>query len=175
MPRPSKDAWCLSMAALVAQRSTCLRRAVGCVLVNARGHVLATGYNGVATGRPHCNEPTGFNFIYANGVDASRPISGQATGEVAVLGHACPGAQASSGIALDACQAVHAEQCALLQCHDVYQIATCYVTTSPCVTCTKLLMNTSCRRIVFNERYTHDEAARALWEDLATQRTWECL
>jgi deoxycytidylate deaminase len=54
--RPTRDQLYIEMAKLVAQRTTCLRRAVGCVLVNARGHVLATGYNGVAGGQPHCNE-----------------------------------------------------------------------------------------------------------------------
>ena len=56
MVRPPRDTYFMKMAALVAERSTCLRRSVGCVLVNGRHHVLATGYNGVASGLPHCNE-----------------------------------------------------------------------------------------------------------------------
>ena len=54
--RPSRDEWALGLAQLTAERSTCLRRHVGCVLLNARGHVLATGYNGVAAGETHCNK-----------------------------------------------------------------------------------------------------------------------
>ena len=53
--RLSRDEWALKLALLTAQRTTCCRRAVGCVLLNARGHVLSTGYNGVAAGLPHCN------------------------------------------------------------------------------------------------------------------------
>jgi dCMP deaminase len=72
------------------------------------------------------------------------------------------GASAASGQSLDACEAIHAEQNALLQCRDAWDIDTCYVSASPCVTCTKLLLNTSCRRIVFREVYPHSQA-QELW------------
>jgi len=52
--RPTRDQYFISMAQLVATRSTCLSRQVGCVLVNARSHVVGTGYNGPASGLPHC-------------------------------------------------------------------------------------------------------------------------
>lgn len=139
--RPSFDSWALALAFLVAQRSTCLRRAVGCVLVNAKGHVLATGYNGVVRGAHHCNEESVVSGIYP---------------------FACPGAHAASGTALEACDAVHAEANALLQCRDVDQIEACYATVSPCVHCVKLLLNTSCRRVVFKEPYPHEHAGE-LW------------
>jgi len=124
------------------------------VLLNARGHVLATGYNGVAAGQPHCNDVDDVGF---------GPV---------IHPHACSGAASPSGTNLDGCQAIHAEQNALLQCRDVYSIHTCYVTASPCVTCTKLLLNTSCERIVFVEEYPHSDAQK-LWESAGRQ--WEQL
>ena len=150
--RPSRDEWALQLALLTARRATCLRRRVGCVLLNSRGHVLSTGYNGVAAGQKHCNDHDAFD----------------------PLGYpwACEGSTAKSGTNLDACQAIHAEQNALLQCRDVYAIETCYVTASPCVTCTKLLLNTSCQRIIFNENYSHSDA-KDLW--VGAGRTWEQL
>lgn len=148
--RIERDQYFLEMAQLVARRSTCLRRSVGSVLVNARGHVLATGYNGVASGDPHCNA-----------LDPFDPIG---------TPHACPGSSSLSGTNLDNCQAIHAEQNALLQCHDVFQIETCYCTTSPCVTCVKLLKNTSCKRIVFLDEYPHG-FARDSWL-LNKDRIW---
>ena len=141
--RPDRDTYFLRMAALVATRATCLRRSVGAVLVNSRRHVLATGYNGVAAGRPHCNHHDMFG-----------PVS---------YPHACQGATAPSGQKLDECEAIHAEQNALLQCRDVFDIDTCYVTVSPCIHCTKLLLNTSCRRIVAAAIY--DQRAADLWTD----------
>lgn len=138
--RPTKDQYFASMALLASSRSTCPRRSVGCVLVNHRGHVLSTGYNGPASGQPHC------------------------------IDHPCEGACAAPGTKLDACEALHAEQNALLQCRDVYQIETAYVTASPCITCTKLFLNTSCKRIVYLNEYPHP-AARLLWEGAG--RKWE--
>lgn len=170
--RPSRDEWAMSLAKLTAKRATCLRREVGAVILNERGHVLATGYNGVAAGMPHCNERTGFNFIYANGIDKSKQLTGQSTGEEPVFGNACSGAHAASGTSLEGCQAVHAEQNALLQCRDVHAIDTIYVTASPCMTCLKLLLNTSCRRVVFAEEYPHTEA-KDLW--IKAGRIWEQL
>lgn len=152
--RPSRDQWAMNMAVLTAKRATCLRRQVGAVLLNERGHVLATGYNGVAAGQPHCNDVDDVGF---------GPV---------IHPHACSGATSPSGTNLDGCQAIHAEQNALLQCRDVYSIHTCYVTASPCVTCTKLLLNTSCQRIVFLEPYPHSDAQK-LWESAGRQ--WEQL
>ena len=154
MSRLSKDQWGIELAKVTAQRATCLRRAVGCVLVNARGHVLATGYNGVASGLPHCNEEQGGKLVGAFGGSLHM---------VPNHPHACAGAKSPSGTNLDCCQAIHAEQNALMQCKDVHDIHTCYTTTSPCVTCVKLLMNTSCQRIVFWDLYPQPEAQR-LWE-----------
>lgn len=204
--RPSRDQWAMEMAVLTAQRTTCLRRAVGAVLLNERGHVLATGYNGVAAGQPHCNarDLVGFasvkekpgpehwqseeKFYFDRAVAAHphvvqrlggivRPwdvIDSSVPGHIAVrvehFPNACSGAEAPSGQSLDSCQAIHAEQNALLQCRDVYAIDTAYVTASPCVTCCKLLLNTSCKRIVFKEEYPHGQS-EALWTGAG--RVWE--
>ena len=50
--RKSWDEYFTGIAALVAERSTCLRRNVGAVLVRER-RILATGYNGAPAGLPH--------------------------------------------------------------------------------------------------------------------------
>lgn len=137
--RSTRDQWGLEVALVTSKRSTCARRRVGCFLVDAHGNELATGYNGRAAGLPHCNE-----------------------------GHACAGATAPSGTALDACEAIHAEQNALIKVRDKYAIHTCYTTASPCIHCVKMLMNTGCQRIVFLEEYPHPEAKR-LWESSPTR------
>lgn len=149
--RPDKDTYFLQMARLVASRTTCCRRAVGCVLVDARGHVLATGYNGVAAGLPHCNahdpfHPTGYPF-------------------------ACGGASSPSGTNLEGCEAIHAEQNAVLQCRDIWAIDTVYCTTEPCMTCTKLLLNTGAQRVVFSETYPHSRG-RELWSRARDPKNW---
>jgi dCMP deaminase len=101
--------------------------------VNKRNHVIATGYNGNPSGFIHC------------------------------INQPCDGAKSKSGEDLDKCQAIHAEQNALLQCKDVYDIDRVYTTLEPCVHCIKLLLNTSAKQIIFGEKYVHD-LARSLWE-----------
>ena len=140
--RPDIDTYFMDIAKLVSTRGTCARRKVGCVLVNSRRHILATGYNGPASGMPHCTEVP------------------------------CPGASYKSGQGLDACEALHGEQSCLCQARDVYEIATAYVTTSPCVQCTKLFLGTSCRRIVFSETYPDAEKAQQLWEKAGREWHW---
>ena len=131
--RPPTDFYFLRMALLVSERGTCARRKVGSVFVNKKNHVIATGYNGNPSGFKHC------------------------------IDKPCPGANSPSGIDLDKCEAIHAEQNALLQCKDVYDIDRVYTTLEPCIHCVKLLLNTSANQIIYGEKYVHD-LARNLWE-----------
>ena len=55
MERPSWNEYFMGIAELTAQRSTCIRRQVGAVIVQDR-HMVATGYNGAPRGIPHCEE-----------------------------------------------------------------------------------------------------------------------
>ena len=123
----------LKMAHLVSERGTCARRKVGCILVNSKKHVIATGYNGVSSGQEHC------------------------------IDNPCKGARLKSGQGLDLCEAIHAEQNALLQCKDVYDIDTVYCTLSPCIHCLKLLLNTSAKKIVFMEKYVDADRLGNFW------------
>lgn len=124
----------LEIARAIAKRSTCARRAVGAVLVDQHNRVLSIGHNGPAKGMPHCTDQP------------------------------CEGAKYPSGTGLDLCQAIHAEQNALLFCPDIMKIDKCFVTVSPCIHCVKMLMNTSCKTIIFEEAYAHNKQAQQLWE-----------
>jgi dCMP deaminase len=117
------DVYALKIAKLVASRGTCPRRQVGCITVDKSKKILSTGYNGVPSGYPHCTETP------------------------------CGGHAEKSGLGLDMCMATHAEQNALLQCHDVSQIETIYCTTMPCIHCAKLICNTGTKRVVFMDPY----------------------
>lgn len=55
MSRPSWDEYFMRLAHLTKERSTCNRRAVGCVLVRDR-RILTTGYNGSLPDAPHCTD-----------------------------------------------------------------------------------------------------------------------
>ena len=120
--RPSWDEYFLQIAFTVAQRSTCDRAHVGCVLVRQR-RILTTGYNGAPAGLPHCDD----------------------VGHLLVDGHCV--------------RTLHAEQNALIQAalHGVgTEGATAYVTHQPCLTCAKMLINASVRRVVYAGNYPDD-------------------
>ena len=53
--RPSWDQYFMQLASLAAQRSNCMKRRVGCVLVRER-RVVSTGYNGTPRNLQNCNE-----------------------------------------------------------------------------------------------------------------------
>lgn len=137
--RPGIDEYFLNIAKVVATRSTCPRRMVGAVAVDGRSRILATGYNGRPAGQPHCTEQP------------------------------CPGAAVPSGITSGLCEAVHAETNCLLSCHDVQQIHRIYVTCSPCLECTKMLLNTGCEYIIFDEEY-HRDRPKEMW--VKAGRSW---
>lgn len=53
MPRPIKDNYYLHIAQTVSERSTCLKRHYGCVIVK-NDEIIATGYNGNPRGEKNC-------------------------------------------------------------------------------------------------------------------------
>ena len=127
MPRPSWPEYFMSIAQLVATRSTCLRRAVGAVLVKDK-RILATGYNGAPTGIRHCIE---------TGCLRER-------------------LQVKPGEKHELCRGLHAEQNVIIQAA-YYGVmthgTTLYSTHKPCIICTKMLINAGVKKIVFLEGY----------------------
>ncbi len=55
LKRPDKYNYYLDIAQTVAQRSTCLRRAFGAIIVK-NDIIISTGYNGAPRGRKNCSE-----------------------------------------------------------------------------------------------------------------------
>ena len=131
--RPNWDEYFLGIARLVSQRSTCLRRRVGAVIVKDR-HILATGYNGAPSGIRHCSE-TGCLREKLN---------------------------VPSGQRHELCRGLHAEQNAIIQAalHGIaLEGSAIYITTQPCIICAKMLINAGIKDIVISEGYP-DEMAR---------------
>ena len=55
MDRVSKENYYLDIAETVSERSTCLRRRFGAIIVR-NDTIISTGYNGAPRGRANCNE-----------------------------------------------------------------------------------------------------------------------
>lgn len=137
--RPEWDEYFMRMAELTAERSTCLRRTVGAVIVKNK-HVIATGYNGAPQGIAHCEDKGG----------CLRQQLGVPSGERHEL-----------------CRALHAEQNAIIQAATLGQSVeggTIYITHQPCVICAKMIINAGIKRIVVKEGYPDELALEILAE-----------
>jgi len=136
--RPSWDEYFLKIAREVAERSTCLRRKVGAVLVRDK-RILTTGYNGAPRGIAHCAE-----------AGCIREKLGVPSGERHEL-----------------CRGLHAEMNALVQAavHGVsVEGGSLYCTNQPCSLCAKMLINAGIARIVILEGYPDELAGELLKE-----------
>ena len=136
--RPTWDEYFMKIAQDVATRSTCIRRAVGAIIVKDR-RILTTGYNGAPTGISHCTEET-----------CLRTINNIPSGERHEL-----------------CRGLHAEQNAIIQAalHGVpIDQGTIYITHQPCFICAKMLINSGIRKIVIMNSYNDSFALDMLKE-----------
>ena len=134
--RPSWHDYFKDITCLVAQRSVCLRRQVGALIVKDR-KILTTGYNGPPIGVAHCSE-TG----------CMREELGIPSGERHEL-----------------CRGLHAEQNAIIQAANSgvsIKGAEIYCTYSPCIICAKMLINAGIVAIHYMEGYPDEGAARML-------------
>ena len=136
--RPDWDEYFLNIAKLVSERSTCLRRNVGAILVKDK-KILATGYNGAPTNIMHCSK-TGCIRIKLN---------------------------VPSGQRHELCRGLHAEQNSLLQAalHGVSaKESILYSTIQPCIICAKMLINAGIKKIVILGKYPDKMSASFLKE-----------
>ena len=125
--RPGWDEYFMSIARVVASRSNCVKRKVAAIITRDR-RVISTGYNGTPRGVPNCNEG------------------------------GCPRCNsfAAGGTRLDECLCSHGEENAITQSayHGVnVRGGTMYTTFSPCLTCTKLIINAGLVEVVYNVDY----------------------
>ncbi|HCC55450.1 MAG TPA: cytidine deaminase [Desulfobulbaceae bacterium] len=136
--RPSWDEYFMSITEMVAQRSTCLRRKVGAILVRDK-RIIATGYNGAPAKVSHCLD-----------IGCLREQQGIPSGERHEL-----------------CRGLHAEQNSIIQAalHGFsVEGATLYCTNMPCAICSKMLINARIEKIYYKEGYADSLSSLLLAE-----------
>ncbi len=134
--RPDWDEYFMSIAKVVASRSNCIKRKVAAIIVKDR-RVISTGYNGTPKGARNCNEG------------------------------GCPrcNSMAQSGTGLEECLCCHGEENAITQAayHGTsLKGAMLYTTFAPCLLCTKMIINSGIREVIYNQDYPLNERALAL-------------
>jgi len=125
--RPSWQSYFMRMAFLVAERSTCLRRKVGAVLVK-NNQIISTGYNGAPKGVRHCAE----------------------------TGCLRESLKVKSGERHELCRGVHAEQNAIIQAAlngAITKGTVLYCTHQPCSICSKMIINAEIEQVVIANSY----------------------
>jgi dCMP deaminase len=126
----------MSIARVVAARSNCVKRKVGAVIARDR-RIISTGYNGTPRGVRNCNEG------------------------------GCPRCNsfAEGGARLDECLCSHGEENSIVQAayHGVsLREATVYTTFSPCLMCTKMIINSGMSEVIYNAEYPLGDVPLAL-------------
>ncbi len=125
--RPNWDEYFLKLAELVSERSTCIRRKVGAVIVKNK-HILSTGYNGAPKKIIHCD----------------------------VAGCLREKLQIPSGQRHELCRGLHAEQNSIIQAA-IYGAslkgAILYCTNQPCFICAKMIINAGVKKVVIKGEY----------------------
>ncbi|MCH5157595.1 MAG: cytidine/deoxycytidylate deaminase family protein [Clostridiales bacterium] len=123
----------MEIASAVSSWSSCFQenRQVGAVIAKNK-RILTTGYNGASSGIKSCKE------------------KGECLRRIKNI---------PSGTRHEICYATHAEQNAIIQaarmgiCIDG---ATLYCTHQPCSICTKMIINSGIKRVVYKEGYPDD-------------------
>lgn len=136
--RPTWEAYFMDIAFLVAKRATCLRRAVGAIIVKDK-RILSTGYNGAPAGIKHCLE-TGCMREKMN---------------------------IASGKNHELCRGIHAEQNAIIQAayHGVsIKGASLFCTNLPCSICAKMIINAGIAKIFYASGYADSMSKEMLAE-----------
>lgn len=136
--RPSWDSYFMALASLAAQRSNCMKRRVGCVLVRER-RVVSTGYNGTPRGLANCG---------AGGCGR------------------CNGG-AGAGVGLATCLCIHAEENALLEAgrERIRDGCTLYCDTCPCLTCSIKIVQVGIGEVVYSQGYSMDGETAAVFRE----------
>ena len=131
----------MQLAETVAGWSSCYQenRHVGAVVVKDK-RILTTGYNGAPSGIESCAE------------------RGECLRRVRNI---------ASGTMQEVCYAVHAEQNAIVQAAKLgisVEGATIYVTHQPCSMCTRIIINSGIKRIVYGLEYPDEFSLNILNE-----------
>lgn len=133
--RPSWDSYFMNLAELTSQRSNCMKRRVGCVIVKDR-RIVSSGYNGTPSGVTNCFE---------GGCTRCNNLN-------------------SRGSNLDLCLCLHAEENAIIEAgRERCSSSTLYSTLFPCMLCAKKIVQGGVKRVVFSASYaSKDDASEAL-------------
>lgn len=134
--RPQWDTYFMTLADLASQRSNCMKRRVGAILVR-ENRIVSTGYNGTPRGVKNCNEGG----------------CGHCNHTSMTNGTECLCLHAEENALLEAGR------------DRVGANATMYCNTCPCLKCTIKIIQSGVKRVVYNLSYKVDDASARLFQE----------
>lgn len=153
--RASWDETWMEVAATIAKRSACTRRAAGAVIVSPTNQIISTGYNGPPASMEVPRTATAFNVTDKGIGTRSKTIFSPAT-----CAKDCPRSQPGAMNATNDysnCIALHAEENALLYAGKQTKGATIYMEPGvSCIHCAKLVAGAGITRVVARFDYERD-------------------
>lgn len=161
MDRRDKTNYYLDIAEAVSERSTCLRRKFGAIVVK-NDEIISTGYNGAPRGRQNCSD---LDYCYRERLQVPR-------GQRYEL---CRSVHAEANAIISASRADLLGSALYLACHDA---ATNQLdgAVEPCSMCKRLILNAGIEKVIIRqnktEHFTIDtirwiEQDDSLFEDLS--------
>jgi dCMP deaminase len=133
MQRPTWDEYFIRIAELTSERSNCIKRKVGCIIVK-ENRILSLGYNGTPSKMKNCYEggcKRCFEQFHTN--------------------------ENISGKNLDLCMCLHAEENAMLFLSKSDLVdSVLYVTLIPCISCVKKIIQCGIKKVIYLQDYNID-------------------
>lgn len=163
--KPSVYETCMAMAYAVSMRSSCLKRHVGAVIVDAEGNIFSSGYNEVPSTQRPCI--SAYGICYRDKL--KKEFKQQLVKDIAKKSDqdkAYASFKKSFKI-LDYCKSLHAEENAILNvarigASSALKSATLYTSTYPCNLCANKIAQVGIKEVVYFEPYPMPEAKKIL-------------
>ncbi|SHE99573.1 Deoxycytidylate deaminase [Desulforamulus putei DSM 12395] len=173
---PTQEESLMAMAYANSQRSSCLKRKVGAIIVDENGFLFSSGYNEVPLGEKPCKNGYGrcyrslikdqFNKVIDDlekDPEKNKALKTQFITKIKILDH---------------CRALHAEENAILNVARfgssiALKGATLYTTTYPCNLCANKIAQVGIKKLVYLEPYPMEEAKVTLNSSGIEQKPFE--
>jgi len=170
---PDDDEPFMVMAYANSLRSSCLKRKVGAIIIDANGNICSSGYNEVPTCSSTCDDDGGCyrEKVRQDFHNAVKEIEDDETKQEKIV------EKFKSCKILDYCKALHAEESSIVNLAKsgmpTITQAKLYTTTYPCNLCAKKIAQVGIKDIVYLEPYPMIEAKKILDENKVKSKPFE--
>lgn len=148
----------MKMALAMSELSYAIRSKVGCIIVSEDGQIISQGFNGTPSGMDNCCEIITCESHFNDGTCNCGCKDNEKTVYRCKSCEFCTLTTKKS--------VLHAESNAIAKCAKWSTAstmnATIYITLSPCIDCSKLIIQSGIKRVVYYDEYRNTEGIELL-------------